>query len=37
MWLRDSTNQVFPYVKFCNTDPKIKQMIQGIPRHPLEF
>jgi len=30
MWLRDSSNQVFPYIEFINQDPKLKLMISGL-------
>ncbi len=30
MWLRDSGAQVWPYVRFANQDPKLKQMIAGV-------
>lgn len=30
MWLRDSTNQVWPYLKFAREDPKIAKMIEGL-------
>jgi meiotically up-regulated gene 157 (Mug157) protein len=29
MWLRDSTNQVLPYVPYCNDAPEIKSLIRG--------
>lgn len=32
MWLRDSTNQVFPYIRFVNEDEDIKQLIIGLIR-----
>lgn len=30
MWLRDSTNQVWPYLPFVNEDPELKRLIQGV-------
>ncbi|MEQ1499752.1 MAG: glycoside hydrolase family 125 protein [Parcubacteria group bacterium] len=30
MWLRDSTNQVWPYLKFVNKYEKIKKLFQGL-------
>ncbi|MDD4972671.1 MAG: glycoside hydrolase family 125 protein [Paludibacter sp.] len=30
MWLRDSGAQVWPYIRFANTDAKIKQMLKGV-------
>lgn len=30
MWLRDSTNQVWPYLSFVNDDPTLKSLIQGV-------
>lgn len=30
MWLRDSTNQVWPYLGFMNDDESLKKMIQGL-------
>jgi hypothetical protein len=30
MWLRDSTNQVWPYLRFVNDDPKLRSLIQGV-------
>jgi meiotically up-regulated gene 157 (Mug157) protein len=30
MWLRDSTNQVWPYLQFSGADPKLGQLIQGV-------
>ena len=29
MWLRDSAAQVWPYVRFSNTDEKIRKMVRG--------
>lgn len=30
MWLRDSTNQVWPYLPFISADPALKTLIQGL-------
>lgn len=30
MWLRDSSAQMFPYLRLCNKDPEIKQLIRGV-------
>ena len=30
MWLRDSSNQVFPYLEFLNQDQNLKTMISGL-------
>ncbi|CAG8562474.1 7297_t:CDS:2 [Ambispora gerdemannii] len=30
MWLRDSTNQVFPYLRFAKIDPNLKRMLLGV-------
>ncbi len=30
MWQRDSTNQVFPYLRFINSDPELKSLILGV-------
>ncbi len=30
MWLRDSGAQVWPYVQFANSDPKLKKMLRGV-------
>lgn len=30
MWLRDSTNQVFPYLKYANQDAHLKNMLVGL-------
>ena len=27
MWLRDSTNQVWPYLRFTNQDEKLKKLL----------
>ena len=32
MWLRDSGAQVWPYVRYIGTDPKLKDMIAGVIR-----
>lgn len=30
MWLRDSTNQVWPYLRFVDQDETLKRLIQGV-------
>lgn len=30
MWLRDSSAQVFPYLKFANDDPELKALLAGV-------
>lgn len=30
MWLRDSTNQILPYLQFARKDSKLKTLIQGL-------
>jgi meiotically up-regulated gene 157 (Mug157) protein len=30
MWLRDSTNQVWPYLRFVNSDVQLKNLIRGV-------
>lgn len=32
MWLRDSTNQVVPYLRFAKADPKLAAMLSGVVR-----
>ena len=32
MWLRDSGAQVWPYLRFANKDPKVKDMLKGTIR-----
>ena len=32
MWLRDSTNQVWPYLRFINQDEKLRKLFIGIIR-----
>ena len=32
MWLRDSTNQVLPYIRFVDKDPALDVMLQGLVR-----
>jgi meiotically up-regulated gene 157 (Mug157) protein len=32
MWLRDSTNQIWPYLRFINKDTKIKNLFFGLIR-----
>ena len=35
MWGRDSGAQVYPYVQFCNKDPRLKELIKGVIRRQL--
>ncbi|MFA5421183.1 MAG: glycoside hydrolase family 125 protein [Bacilli bacterium] len=37
MWLRDSSAQVLPYLRFMNQDNEIKMMVRGILQKQLEF
>ncbi|MGI4790989.1 MAG: glycoside hydrolase family 125 protein [Janthinobacterium lividum] len=30
MWLRDSTNQVWPYLKFAKSDTSLQRLLQGV-------
>jgi len=30
MWLRDSTNQVLPYLRYAKADPKLQAMLRGV-------
>lgn len=30
MWLRDSTGQVLPYLRFCQGDPLLRQLVRGL-------
>jgi meiotically up-regulated gene 157 (Mug157) protein len=30
MWLRDSTGQVLPYLRFCRLDPLLRRVIRGL-------
>lgn len=30
MWLRDSSGQIHPYIRYANKDPKLKEMIKGV-------
>ncbi|USN96901.1 MAG: glycoside hydrolase family 125 protein [Candidatus Nomurabacteria bacterium] len=30
MWLRDSTNQVWPYLRFAKSEPKLQKMFTGL-------
>lgn len=32
MWLRDSSAQVFPYIRFCKDDDQLRLMIEGVIR-----
>jgi len=37
MWLRDSSGQIYPYVKYANKDPKLKAMIKGVLYNYFKF
>lgn len=37
MWLRDSSGQIYPYVKYANDDPKLKAMIKGVLNNYFKF
>lgn len=37
MWLRDSTNQVLPYMSFASGDAELRQMICGLVRRQAEL
>lgn len=30
MWIRDSTNQISPYIRFVNEDPGLKDLVFGV-------
>jgi len=32
MWLRDSSAQVWPYLRYCRNDPKLSSLIEGVIR-----
>lgn len=32
MWLRDSSSQVWPYLRFAKQDPRLQAMLQGVVR-----
>lgn len=36
MWLRDSSAQVWPYLRYANEDAKLKQMLEGVIRMQLK-
>jgi meiotically up-regulated gene 157 (Mug157) protein len=36
MWFRDSVNQVWPYLRFINSEEKIKKMFQGVINRQVE-
>jgi uncharacterized protein len=36
MWLRDSTTQVWPYLRFANEDEKLKEMLKGVVNRQVE-
>jgi meiotically up-regulated gene 157 (Mug157) protein len=35
MWLRDSTNQVWPYLAFAGCDPALRRLIEGVLRRQI--
>jgi meiotically up-regulated gene 157 (Mug157) protein len=35
MWLRDSTNQVWPYLAFVEKDPALRRLIEGLVRRQM--
>lgn len=37
MWLRDSTNQVWPYLRFVNQDDKLKKLFIGLIKRQTKF
>lgn len=37
MWLRDSTNQVMPYLQFANRDARLKNMLLGLIRRQIFY
>lgn len=37
MWLRDSGAQVWPYVQFANSDPKLRELIEGVIRQQFKL
>ncbi|NCA97299.1 MAG: glycoside hydrolase family 125 protein, partial [Bacteroidia bacterium] len=37
MWLRDSSAQVLPYLRYMNEDPEVQNMVRGILLKQLEF
>jgi meiotically up-regulated gene 157 (Mug157) protein len=37
MWLRDSTNQVLPYLPFVTDDPELENMICGVVLRQAEY
>lgn len=37
MWLRDSGAQVWPYVQYCNADPELKAMVEGVVRRQFKL
>ena len=36
MWLRDSAAQVWPYLRYANTDEKLRRMLRGVIRRQLK-
>lgn len=37
MWLRDSTNQVWPYLPYLGQDATLREMVAGLVRRQMEF
>src|SRR6185312_10167263 len=37
MWLRDSTNQVWPYLRFIQEDPALKNLFLGLIRRQARY
>ncbi len=37
MWLRDSTNQVWPYLPYLREDPALREMVAGLVRRQMKF
>lgn len=37
MWLRDSSAQVFPYLRLANDDSKLKDLLKGVINKQIEF
>ncbi|MDF2461730.1 MAG: Tat pathway signal protein, partial [Candidatus Saccharibacteria bacterium] len=37
MWLRDSTNQVWPYIRFLKSDPTLQKLFHGLIRRQASY
>ena len=37
MWLRDSSLQIYPYLKHCSKDEKLAKMIKGLFKKQISF